>query len=202
MNAVSSEKRRYELKARAEAQERTRQRIAAAASALHEERGVAGTTVADIARRAGVQRLTVYNHFPTLAELIPACSGHYATRHPFPDLGPALAAADPIERVRGVLTAVYGWYRETRTLQLHVHSDRANVPELDAFMTENGDAQRAQIADELTAGFGRRGKPRERLRALLGLAVEFWTWHHLHERGLGDREAAELMAASVDAALA
>src|SRR3712207_7218377 len=41
---------------RAEAQQATRARIAAAAAELHEEVGIARTTVADIARRAGVQR--------------------------------------------------------------------------------------------------------------------------------------------------
>src|SRR5262245_41277160 len=58
LNTVSSQKRRYELKARADAQEATRARIAAAAASLHQEVGIAKTTVADIARRAGVQRLT------------------------------------------------------------------------------------------------------------------------------------------------
>ena len=51
LNTMSTQKRRYELKARAEAQQATRARIAAAAAALHEEVGVGKTTVADIARR-------------------------------------------------------------------------------------------------------------------------------------------------------
>ena len=71
MNTVSTQKRKYELKARAEAQEATRAKIAAAAAELHGEVGVAKTTVADIARRAGVQRLTVYNHFPDLTRCSP-----------------------------------------------------------------------------------------------------------------------------------
>ena len=66
---MSSEKRKYELKARAERQRETRRRIVDATVALHEEVGPAKTTVAEIARRAGVQRLTVYNHFPDDGEL-------------------------------------------------------------------------------------------------------------------------------------
>ena len=104
MNAVSTQKRKYELKARAEAQEATRARIAAAAASLHEEVGVGKTTVADIARRAGVQRLTVYNHFPDLNALLPACTAHYLAEHPRPALEPAFALADPAERLRAVLT--------------------------------------------------------------------------------------------------
>ena len=37
---------------------------------LHKEVGPAQTTIAEIARRAGVQRLTVYNHFPTKPDLV------------------------------------------------------------------------------------------------------------------------------------
>src|SRR5215218_10421234 len=101
---MSTQKRRYELKARAEAQQETRARIAAAAAALHEEVGVGKTTVADVARRAGVQRLTVYNHFPDLQTLLPACSAHWLAAHPLPDLEPAFARVDPAERLRDVLT--------------------------------------------------------------------------------------------------
>ena len=45
---------------------------------------MANTTVADIARGAGVSRLTVYNHFADLSELFPACAAHYGTLHPLP----------------------------------------------------------------------------------------------------------------------
>src|SRR4051812_11153118 len=118
---MSTQKRRYQLKARAEAQQATRGRIAAAAVALHEEVGVAKTTIADIARRAGVQRLTVYNHFPGLAELLPACTDHWLTEHPLPDFEPALVLEDPAERLRAVLVLLYGWYRETAPTQRRVY---------------------------------------------------------------------------------
>src|SRR5881397_2182834 len=110
MNTVSSQKRKYELKARAARQRETRERIAAAAAELHEEVGVGQTTVADIARRAGVQRLTVYNHFADLGELLPACTAHYLPLHPQPDLSAAFVLEDPVERVRAVLSDHYRWY--------------------------------------------------------------------------------------------
>jgi AcrR family transcriptional regulator len=69
---MSTQRRKYQLKARAERQQRTRQRIVEATVALHQEVGPARTTVAEIARRAGVQRLTVYNHFADLSDLLPA----------------------------------------------------------------------------------------------------------------------------------
>src|SRR5919201_215451 len=96
---MSTQKRKYELKSRAESQQATRDRIAAAAAALHEEVGIAKTTVADIARRAGVQRLTVYNHFPDLAALLPACSAHWLAEHPPPDMESVSALEDPAQRL-------------------------------------------------------------------------------------------------------
>src|SRR3712207_7573950 len=125
MNTMSSETRKYELKARAESQRETRERIARVTAELHEEKGVALTTVSEIARRAGVTRLTVYNHFADLSELLPACAAHYERLHPPPDLEGALAQADPGARVRGVLAALYGWYRETEPMYGKLFSDRA-----------------------------------------------------------------------------
>jgi AcrR family transcriptional regulator len=199
VNTVSTQKRKYELKARAEAQERTRQRIAAAASALHEEVGVGKTTVADIARRAGVQRLTVYNHFADLSELLPACSTHWLSLHPPPDFQPAFELADPRERVKRVLTDLYAWYRENEAMQLRVQGERATVPELEEWMAKTSDATFAELAGGLAAGFGLRGKRAEGPRAHLALAVDFWTWRRLSREGLDDEAAAELMTESAAA---
>src|SRR5258708_19870527 len=107
---MSTQKRPYDLKARAKAQQATRARIAAAAADLHAEVGISRTTVADIARRAGVQRLTVYNHFPDLEALLPACSAHWRARHPPPELLPALPLRDAPHRPGVALTLCYSWY--------------------------------------------------------------------------------------------
>src|SRR5207237_9442854 len=100
---MSSQIRKYELKARAEKQAATRRRIVEATSALHEEVGPARTTVAEIARRAGVQRLTVYTHFPNETELFDACGQHWMERNAQPDPSAALALADPHDHLRPVL---------------------------------------------------------------------------------------------------
>jgi AcrR family transcriptional regulator len=200
MNAVSSQRRKYELKARADAQRETRERIARAAAELHEEKGVARTTVAEIARRAGVTRLTVYNHFPELGDLLPACAAHYATQHPAPDLAGALAREDPAERVRAALALLYGWYRETEPMFGKLFADRGSVPELDRLMAGDIDLLQAELAAGLAAGFRLRGRRAEHTRALLRLAVDFWTWRRLSAEGLADQAAAELMATTVAAA--
>ncbi len=185
MNAVSTQRRRYELKARAQTQQATRARIAAAASALHEEVGIGRTTVADIARRAGVQRLTVYNHFPDLEALLPACTAHWRAEHPMPDLAGALALGDPVERLRASLAALYGWYRETAPMQRRVLGERAALPELEAWLARSRDPAMAELADALSPGLS---------RPLVALALDFWTWQRLDAQGLDDAAAAALMA--------
>jgi AcrR family transcriptional regulator len=66
--------RQYRMGARAEAIATTRARIVEAAMALHAERGVRETGWDDIAATAGVSVATVYRHFPSLDELVPACA--------------------------------------------------------------------------------------------------------------------------------
>ena len=165
-------------------------------SELHEENGVAKTTVVEIARRAGVSRLTVYNHFADLSELLPACAAHYESVHPLPDFGSVLTQVDPDKRVRGALAELYGWYRENEPMYGKLFSDRASVPELDRFLEQTIDRILAELADALTGAFAVRGRRAQRLHALLRLALDFSTWRRLSGEGLDDEAAAELMAAA------
>jgi AcrR family transcriptional regulator len=65
--------RKYDMGKRRAAVEETRQRIVEATLALHAEKGIFGTSWQDIAHRADVSVGTVYKHFPSLDELMPAC---------------------------------------------------------------------------------------------------------------------------------
>jgi AcrR family transcriptional regulator len=168
-------KRKYELKARAERQAETRRRITEATVALHEEVGPARTTVAEVARRAGVTRLTVYNNFPEERELLASCQGHWLELHPLPTL-------DPSKGAEAVLRSLYAWYRETARMAENVRRDRRAVPALDALMADTADAQLAALAEALGGG------------PLVALALDFWTWRRLAAEGLEDDQAASLMA--------
>jgi len=191
--------RKYELKARAESERQTRARIVQATMELHKEVGPARTTVAEIARRAGVTRLTVYNHFSEDSTLFSACQAHWMGLHPLPDFSAALGLPDPRERVRAVLRGFYAWYRQTAPMAEKVQRDRGAVPALDALMERTADARLSQLSDALAAGFdrGRRGAS----RTLIRLALDFWTWRRLSAEGLSDRLAADLMTDAIDAAL-
>jgi AcrR family transcriptional regulator len=197
---MSTEKRPYQLKARAAGQRRTRENIVQATMDLHEEVGPAQTTVSEIARRAGVQRLTVYNHFPEDAQLFAACQAHWMRLHPLPDLSDALSLSNPEHRVRDCIRAFYGWYHETAAMAENVQRDRGSIPTLDALMTQTADARLSGLADALGAGFRLRGRRADRQRALIRLALDFWTWRRLHREGLADNAAADLMAQAVTCA--
>ena len=194
---MSTEKRRYELKARADSQRRTRERIVRATMELHQEVGPAQTTIAEIARRAGVQRLTVYNHFPDEQELFGACQADWLTLHPLPDLTAALAHPDPVKQVQAVLRGFYGWYRETESMSEHVQRDRSSVAPLDEVLHQTADAGLGHLADTLASGFKDRGRVASRRRALIGLALDFWTWRRLDREGLDDDAAATVMSQAV-----
>ncbi len=194
---MSRQNRNYELKLRAEQLAETRRRIVEAAAALHEEVGPARTTVAEIARRADVQRPTVYNHFPDERDLIDACGQLSLTRHPPPDPTAALALAKPADRLRAVLIAFYGWHRTRRRAREHLERDRQVLPALDAVMRVRVDRALADLADMLTAGFRPAPRRARELRAAVRLALDFWTWRRLAAEGLSDDDAADLMTAAV-----
>src|SRR4051812_16471010 len=122
--AMSTEKRKYEKRARAVQQEETRRRIAAATAELHASVGPAHTTIASIAERAGVQRPTVYNNFASDKELFAACQAHFLSESPPP-------ALDPASGLEQVLRGLYRWWRSNEGMSGNVARDRGAVPALD-----------------------------------------------------------------------
>src|SRR5215213_9781287 len=120
---MTENKRKYEMKKRAELQRETRRRIVEATVELHRTRGPANTTIKEIAQRAGVNRLTVYNHFPDITDLLRACSRSWAERHPPPDPAPWALIDDPQERLRTALTELYGFYARTEPMRANVLRD-------------------------------------------------------------------------------
>jgi AcrR family transcriptional regulator len=116
-------KRTYTLKKRAEQQAETRQRIAEAALELHSTIGPARTTLSMVAERAGVQRHTLYAHFPEERDLFMACGALAAERDPMPDATPWRAIQDRRERLRTGLSAIYAWFERNAQLAACVLRD-------------------------------------------------------------------------------
>jgi AcrR family transcriptional regulator len=94
--------------------EETRQRILEATLALHSEKGVFGTSWQDIARRADVSVGTVYKHFPSLEELVPACGElmYAITRPPSLEDAPRIfaTASSLEERLGRLVDELFGFY--------------------------------------------------------------------------------------------
>jgi AcrR family transcriptional regulator len=193
-------KRRYEKRARAAQEEATRQRIVEAALALHGSVGPARTTIAGIAEHAGVRRATVYRHFPDERSLFLGCSGTWRERNPLPDPATWSAIRDPADRLDAALDALYGWYEQAEPMLTAVLRDVDTMPII-AELQAGRFAYLAQVEDGLATGWGARGKAATRLRAAIGLALDFYTWRTLRERGLARSEAVTLMAAAVRGAM-
>ncbi|HEV2260066.1 MAG TPA: TetR family transcriptional regulator [Streptosporangiaceae bacterium] len=183
------------MRLRAEQVDQTRQRIVEAATALHGSIGLAGTTIAAIADRAGVTRLTVYRHFPDQTALISACSAHWMSQQQPPDPGAWSRVEDPAGRLRAGLADLYRFYRAGAAMLAHVYRDFAALPEQhQQFLLDQANHHREVLA----APFGDDPARRRQLSAVLGHAASFWTWHSLcAEHGLSDQEAVEVMTATV-----
>jgi AcrR family transcriptional regulator len=189
--------REYKKRKRAESEEATRQRIAAAAAELHEQLGPARTTFSAVAERAGVQRATLYRHYPDEDALFEACSAHWAARNAPPDPTPWAAIEDPDQRLRTALLEVYSWYERVEPMLDKLYRDISVVPAVAHQMELTAIPYLDHVADLLAAGRPRR----KRVRAAIAHALEFETWRSLVRRqGLRPGDAAELLRAVVAAA--
>jgi AcrR family transcriptional regulator len=190
--------RRYEQRERARTHEQTRQRIVNALIELHETVGAAQTTVVEVARRAGVGRMTVYNHFSTEAEMVAACTSHWIELHPPPDVEAWRRTAEPRERLERALEELYAYYRETRAMWSTAYRDAQLVESLGEIMDTTWFPLLDRAVEVLGAGWGMRGRQRRRLAGALRLAVDFPTWRTLTEQGLDDGDAAAVAAGFVE----
>ena len=189
--------RRYRKSRRAEHEAETRRRITEAAMRLHGTVGPARTTVSGIAREAGVQRATVYRHFPDEEAIYEACTAHFNALHPLPDLEGWAGLADPEERLLVALRELYAFYAGTEQMLESTARDVDRVPAVRKAVAEMGTYFEA-ARSVLLRGRRERGRTRARVSAAIGHALAFPTWRSLvREQGLGDEEAAELMASLV-----
>lgn len=189
--------RTYRKGRRAELEAETRERITKATVELHGSIGPARTTVSAIAQRAGVQRATVYRHFPDQESLFAACTQHWRARNPAPDLSGWAEIQNPAERFRVALGELYAWYGRTERMAELVRRDASTVPAMEPSV-QSMKAYSEATVDVLLQGRRERGARRRRIRAGIGHAIAFETWHSLVRRhGLRGSEAIDLLAALV-----
>jgi AcrR family transcriptional regulator len=198
---VSREKRKYELKQRAAEMAETHRRITEAAIELHGTLGPARTTLSAVAKQAGVERRTLYRHFPSEADLFEACSQHYFAANPFPDVSAWRAIKDPEQRLGMALGELYAYYERTAPMLSNALRDadvvdyaRNAVAPLGRYLDE--------VVETLLLGRRARGRRRQLLDAALRHAVAFSTWRSLSTNVTGRAEAVALVSAFVAAAAA
>jgi AcrR family transcriptional regulator len=189
--------RKYDMKRRAKRQEETRQRIVEATVELHQSVGMARTTISAVAEKAGVQRLTVYRHFPNERALFSACTGHWSAANPPPDPASWTQIAAPEERLRMALSEVYAYHRRTEPMTANFIRD-AQVYPLVREMAEPYFQLFERMRYVLVTGWGAEDERLGLLLAALGHALDFQTWRSLvRHQGLNDEQAIEVVVGMV-----
>jgi len=188
----STESRPYRMGKRLEEVEATRRRIVEATVELHGTVGPSHTTVSGVADMAGVQRSTVYRHFPDEEALFSACTSHWFARHPWPRPDDWRIDTDGAARLERGLGELYRYYDENQQMMFNSFRDIAIMP---AFVGEN---LRAQLENMHTALVEPWGRPDDqRLQIAVRHALDFRTWMSLASNGLAPGRASELMTAMV-----
>lgn len=179
-------KRPYRKQVRAAGEAETRLRIVEATMQLHEEVGPRETSISAIAARAGVQRLTVYRHFPDETAVFQACTSHWLTLNPPPDPATWQSGADARQRLDAAVRAFHAYYRGTQAMWRKAYRDVADVPALREPMAEF-ESYLAGVAQDLAVTFA-GGEAGRLCRAAILHVLHFSSWAELEAQGLTDDE--------------
>jgi AcrR family transcriptional regulator len=183
--------RTYRMARRLEQLGATRQRIAEAAFELHSTVGPAQTTISAVADRAGVQRHTVYHHFPDMTSLIQACTEHGMRVTGIPTAASWRAIEEPSARLQHALAELYGYFGANARLLGNVTRDMpltAHFGGQEAFVDHM-----SELFSALAAGWPGGGDVQRLRMAAIGHAMSFETWRSLTGQGLADTEVVDLM---------
>lgn len=181
--------RKYSMDKRKAAVEETRRRILEATLALHAEKGIFGTSWQDIARRADVSVGTVYKHFPSLEELVPACGElmYAITRPPSLEDAPRIFASTSSleERLEHLVSELFGFYeRGAQYIETDFQERRLPaVQEWEAHM-------RTTIAGLVHEALGPAG-PDERTVQAVSALLDFSTFKAFLDRDIPKEQVEE-----------
>lgn len=181
--------RRYRMQARATAVDQTRERIVEAAKALHAEQGIVGTSYEDVARQVGISQATVYRHFPTLDDLIPACARSIEVLQP---LTPQIAAdffddiEQPVQRLERLVRGTCDCYTREQGWLYALRGEERLVPALREVVKIQEESLRLLVRAGLE-----RWSVSERTLKLLTALIDFPFWQSLRSAGLSHEQAAD-----------
>jgi AcrR family transcriptional regulator len=172
---------------RAEATEETRRRIVEATVGLHMTRGFQATSWQDIAERAEVAVGTVYYHFPTLDELIPACSALGLQRSAPPTTAIFAGLRGRKARLEKLVPEVFAYFERARGGIHNVLREKEHVPALEKVVAEHGARMRALVLAALGPGSTKDHVD------LVDALLDFRVWESLTDRGFGKEAYVQAM---------
>jgi AcrR family transcriptional regulator len=182
--------RAYSMTKRRSTVEATRRGIVEAAARLHSRQGAVRTTWDDIAAEAGVSRATVYHHFPSLADLIPACAQLAFEVADIPTAQEATARfaalPDPAARLARLIDDTCACYAAGAFWLRAAWRERDLVPEMGVAVRRLQRAMRI-LLDAATLGLELEPES----RVVLVTLVDFPFWDALRSSGMPERAAAD-----------
>jgi len=184
--------RRYKIKKRAEAVEETRRRIIDATFELHTKKGVVATSMQDVAARADVALRTVYNHYPTIEDLVAGCSGKAMSllSPPKPEIFDGLEAHD--ERMKRLVHELFAMYERGAAAIEVARCEQGKVAALAAFVAGE-EVLRESLAREAL----RPLRPQQEIIDEVVALTDFYVWKAFEQRNLKTHHAADVVHRSL-----
>ena len=181
---------------RAEALAATRKRIVEATVAAHRELGIQATSWDEIASRADVGVGTVYRHFRSLDELLPACGAVVteALALPADDEIPGLfdGARSLRERIRRIVTRLFAAYERGAPFIENVRRERNDLPALEPWHQ-----QIENTLDALSREALRPINPDKHAVDLARALTDLYAWKAFTQRGLSLGETIETVTSLI-----
>ncbi len=184
--------RKYTLGKRSESIEDTRRRIVDATVHLHSEKGVLATSMQDVAERANVALHTVYNHYPTIEDLVGGCGQKVIEilSPPTPAIFDGLTTVE--ERMLKLVCELFAMY-ERGSVQLEVaRCEQSKVAGLADFVTNE-----RVLRDELVGEALRPFEVRRGARKEIVVLTDFYVWKAFAEENLTTRQAVKAVYRSL-----
>lgn len=171
--------------------EETRRRIVEATLALHSEKGMFDTSWKDIAERADVSVATVYKHFPSLDELVPACGALIMAITDPPSLEDApriFGDAQALEkRLRRLISEMFDFY-ERGERYMEVGPKERQLPAV-----QEWEAGMRAVREGLAREALRPVEPDERTVRAVGALLDFPVFKSFRRHGVPREEAEEIL---------
>jgi AcrR family transcriptional regulator len=189
---VAMAPRKYEMKKRVETVDETRRRIIDATYDLHGEKGVVATSMQDIAERADVSLRTVYNHYPTINDLVAGC-GEKVMSVLSPPTAEIFTGIDSLgARVRRLVEESFAMYERGAPMIEVGRCEQSEVAGLAEFVA-NLAVMHRELVSEALRPFALRSRT---VREMAGL-TDFYTWKALTEQDLTTRQAIDVINSSL-----